>query len=205
MFKYPIIVFEGIEASGKSSSIKFLKKYLKSNKIKFINFREPGGTNFSEKLRNLILNKKFKINKKTELLLYLAARSENYENIIKKNRGKKIIIIDRFTDSTLAYQHYGKSIKKNIITKLNEFVTDNLKPDLTFLKIVNNKNRKKRLKTRKFNNKLDKLEDKFYNDVQLGFLKLSKNKNKKYIILDTNKLSEIEINQLIKNKINKYI
>ena len=63
------IVFEGIEASGKSSSIKFLKKYLKSNKIKFINFREPGGTYFSEKLRNLILNKKFKINKKTELFL----------------------------------------------------------------------------------------------------------------------------------------
>ena len=125
MFKYPVIIFEGIEASGKTTNIRYVCKYLKKINKKFIKIREPGGSINSEVLRNMILNKKSKLNYKTDLLLILASRSENMEKIIKKNLNKKIILIDRFTDSTLAYQHYGMNINLNLIRKMNNFIIGN--------------------------------------------------------------------------------
>ena len=97
MYKKPLIVFEGIEGSGKSFHIKNIANYLKKKKKKFLLIREPGGNKNSEKIRKLILNNKSTFNKNTDLLLYLSARSENIA-IIKKNYGKKIILIDRFVD-----------------------------------------------------------------------------------------------------------
>ena len=114
MSKKPIIVFEGIEGSGKSHHISIVSKYLKNNKIDFLKIREPGGNLNSEKIRKLILNNKSDFNKNTDLLLYMAARSENVA-VIKKNHKKKIILIDRFTDSTIAYQHYGMGVDINNI------------------------------------------------------------------------------------------
>ncbi len=105
MSKYPIIIFEGIEASGKTTNFKIAANYLKKRRKSFIKLREPGGSIFSEKIRKLILNKKLNLNNKTDLLLFYAGRSENFEKIIKKNYKKKIILIDRFTDSTIAYQN----------------------------------------------------------------------------------------------------
>ena len=89
MYKYPVIVFEGIEASGKSTNLTIAVNYLKKNKKKFISLREPGGSNFSEKIRKLLLDKKFKLNRKTDLMLFFAARSENFEKLIEKNYKKK--------------------------------------------------------------------------------------------------------------------
>ena len=97
-----IIVFEGIDGSGKTFHLNEVAKYLSKKKIKFIKIREPGGTKNSEIIRNIILNKKSTFKKKTDLLLYLAARSENIE-LIRKYYKKKIILIDRFTDYTIAY------------------------------------------------------------------------------------------------------
>ena len=94
MFKHPVIVFEGIETSGKSTYVKIVSKYLLKNKIKFVKLREPGGSKYSELIRKLILNKKSNLNYKTDLFLILASRSENYEKIIKTNYRKKIILID---------------------------------------------------------------------------------------------------------------
>jgi len=149
MSKNPIIVFEGIEASGKSTSLKKAIKYLKKNKIKHISFREPGGTNLSEKLRQLMLNKKSKLNNKTDLFLLMASRSENFDKILKENYKKKVILIDRFIDSTLAYQHYGMGLDKNLILRMNNFLLGNFKPNFTFLSVVDKKNMLKRLKNRK--------------------------------------------------------
>ena len=104
MSKKPIIVFEGIEGSGKSHHINKVSKYLDKKKINYIKIREPGGSLNSEKIRRLILNKKSNFNIYTDLLLYLAARSENI-NLIKKSYKKKIILIDRFTDSTIAVSY----------------------------------------------------------------------------------------------------
>ena len=203
MSKKPVIIFEGIEASGKTSNIKVVSKYLKK-KISFITFREPGGSKFSEIIRKLILSNKSNTNQKTDLLLMLASRSENIENIIKKNFKKKIILIDRFTDSTLAYQHYGMGINLKFIKSINNFILDNFHPDLSILSIVNKKNFLKRLKSRKNNNKYDKFNFSFYKKVQKGYLKIFKNK-KKSIIIDSNKNTIKESSDIIIKKINKFL
>ena len=205
MSKYPIIVFEGIEASGKSTSLEKIIKYLKTKKIKYKTFREPGGTNLSEKLRSLILNKKSELSNKTDLFLLMASRSENVDKILKKNYKKKVILIDRFIDSTLAYQHYGMKLDKDLILKMNNFLLGNLRPNFTFLSIVNKKNMLNRLKLRKNKNKYDNFDYNFYNKVQKGFLKIASKNKSKYLILDTNKdnLKIIE-NKLI-NKIERIL
>ena len=89
MYKSKIIVFEGIEGSGKTFHLNNVSKYLKRKKIKFLKLREPGGSSSSEKIRSLILSKKSKFHKLTDLFLYLAARNENLHNLIKKNLKKK--------------------------------------------------------------------------------------------------------------------
>ena len=197
MSKYPIIVFEGIEASGKSTSLEKIIKYLKTKKIKYKTFREPGGTNLSEKLRSLMLNKKSELNNKTDLFLLMASRSENIDKILKKNYKKKVILIDRFIDSTLAYQHYGMKLNKNLILKMNNFLLGNLRPNFTFLSIVNKKNMLNRLKLRKNKNKYDNFDYNFYNKVQKGFLKIANKNKSKYLILDTNK----DNSKIIENKL----
>jgi len=194
MSKKPIIVFEGIECSGKSLHINYISKYLLKNKIKFIKIREPGGSKNSEKIRKLLLNKKNSFNKNTDLFLYLASRSENIE-IIRKNYGKKVILIDRFVDSTIAYQHYGMNINLKIINILNKFLLSQLKPHFTFLNVVNSQNMIDRLKKRKNLNRYDKFKVIFYKKVQKGYLALSKKNKKNYLVIDSNR--EININKKI--------
>ena len=203
MSKKPIIVFEGIEGSGKSHHISIVSKYLSKKKINHIKIREPGGNPNSEKIRKLILNNKSNFNKDTDLLLYMAARSENI-NIIKKSYNKKVILIDRFTDSTIAYQHYGMGVDLNLIETLNKYLLKNIKISFTFLNIVNKKNLQKRLKLRKSLNRYDKFKMSFYNKVQNGFIKLSKKNKNKYQLINSN--LEIDKNEkLILSKIDRLI
>ena len=203
MYKYPVIAFEGIETSGKTTNINKVSNYLNKINRQFIKIREPGGTIYSEIIRKLILNKKSKFNFKTDLMLIMASRSENIDKILKKNFGKKIILIDRFIDSTIAYQHYGMGIDKNLISKLNNFILGNFKPTFTFTNIVNKKNMKIRFNKRNSLNKYDKFNYSFYNKVQKGFLKLSK-KKKNYLIIDSN--NNIEENyKIIIKKVKKLI
>jgi dTMP kinase len=184
MSKKIVIAFEGIEGSGKTFHINNVSKYLKKKKIPHIKLREPGGSKNSEKIRNLILNNKSNFKKNTDLLLYLAARSENIE-YLKKYYKKKIILLDRFTDSTIAYQHFGMGVNLEILNKINNHLLKSFKVDFTFLNTVSEKNMKKRLKERKKLNRYDKFEKKFYHRVQKGFIKISKNK-KNYKIINSN-------------------
>jgi len=203
MSKKPIIVFEGIEGSGKSHHISTVSKYLNNKKISHIKIREPGGNPNSEKIRKLILNNKSNFNRNTDLLLYMAARSENVE-IIKKFYNKKIILIDRFTDSTIAYQHYGMGVNLNLIETLNKYLLKNIKIGFTFLNIVNQKNLQKRLKQRRSLNRYDKFKMSFYNNVQKGFIHLSKQQKNKYQLINSN--LEIDKNEkLIISKIDRLI
>ena len=203
MSKKPVIVFEGIEGSGKSYHISNVSKYLKRKRIDHIKIREPGGCLNAEKIRKLILNNKSDFNKNTDLLLYLAARSENIERIKKQFR-KKIILIDRFIDSTVAYQHYGLKVNLNLINIINKHLLKNFKVDFTFLNIVNKPNMIKRLKLRKRLNRYDKFNYNFYNKVQNGFLKLSKRNKVKYQIINSN-LDINENKSLIIKRIDKLI
>jgi dTMP kinase len=203
MSKKIIIVFEGIEGTGKSHHINNVAKYLKKKNKKFIQIREPGGSKNSEKIRKLILNNKSTFNKYTDLLLYLSARSENIE-LIKKNIGKKIILIDRFSDSTIAYQHYGMGVDLNFIKEINNFLLKDINVDFTFLNTVNQKNMKNRLIKRKSLNRYDKFNTSFYEKVQSGFIKILKKNPKKYLKINSN--LSIDYNEkIILNKINDLI
>ncbi len=198
MSKKPIIVFEGIECSGKSYHINQVAKFLDKKKINYFKFREPGGSINSEKIRKLILNDNYSFNKNTDLLLYLAARSENI-NELKKHINKKIILIDRFIDSTIAYQHYGMDIGLKIINQINQYLLRDIKVNFTFLNIVNKKNMFLRLKKRKKINKYDKFNYNFYSKVQNGFLKLASRNKKLYQIIDSN----LDVNTNLKIIIDK--
>ena len=202
MYKYPIIVFEGIEGSGKTLHIKNVERYLKRKKINYVKFREPGGTKNSEKIRELILDKNSTFDKFTDLLLYLAARNENYEKIIKKNYKKKVVLIDRFVDSTIAYQHYSMGINKKIILTLNKFILKNIKPSFTFLNIVSMKNLKNRLRARIKKNRYDNFNINFYKKAQRGFLSLSNTKS--YMIINSDK-EILENKKIIIKKVNSLL
>ena len=178
MSKKPVIVFEGIEGSGKSYHLANVSKYLNKKKIKHIKIREPGGSLNSEKIRKLVLDNRSEFNKNTDLLLYLAARSENMD-LLKKYFRKKIILIDRFIYSTIAYQHYGLGANIKVIRFMNKHILKNFRVDFTFLNIVNDINMKKRLSSRKFLNRYDKFDKVFYQKVQNGFLRLAKKDKKK--------------------------
>ena len=203
MSKKPIIVFEGIEGSGKSYHISRMSKYLSKKKIDHIRIREPGGSKNAEKIRKLILDKKSKFNKYTDLLLYLAARSENLL-LLKRYYKNKIILIDRFVDSTIAYQHYGFGIDLRFINFINKYLLKNIIIDFTFLNKVSTNNMIKRLKKRKSLNRYDRFNTNFYRKVQNGFLKLAKKKKNKYLIIDSNK-DKAKNEILIINKINKLL
>ena len=203
MSKKVVIAFEGIEGSGKTFHINYVSNYLKKKKISHIKLREPGGSKNSEKIRKLILNNKSNFKKNTDLLLYLAARSENIE-YLKKFYKKKIILLDRFTDSTIAYQHYGMGVNLTILKKINNYLLKNFKVDFTFLNIVSKNNMKKRLHQRKKLNRYDKFKNNFYKKVQNGFLKIAKRKKSTYQIINSN--LSIKLNkEIIINKIDKLI
>ena len=203
MSKKPLIVFEGVEGSGKSHHITKVSNFLKKKGIKHIRLREPGGSINSEKIRKLILSNKSSFNKNTDLLLYLAARSENI-SLLKKYYGKKIILIDRFIDSTVAYQHYGLGVNLKLIDFINKHLLKNIKIDFTILNKVNKKNMLLRLKSRKSLNRYDKFNSLFYQKVQNGFLKLANKNKKKYLIVNSN-LNIKENESLIIKKIQKLI
>jgi len=185
------ITFEGIEGSGKSFHSKKLYKKLKKKGYKVILTREPGGTFNAEKIRNLILNDYFQkktiiqFDKYTDTLLYLAARNEHVINKIKPAIKKKMIIIcDRFTDSTLAYQIYGKGVNKKFVDVIHNNILKNLKPNLTYVLKCKISKSMDRINKRKTKNRYDKFSMKFYSKVQNAFLKIASKDKKKYFVVD---------------------
>ena len=195
------ICFEGVEGSGKSTQAKLLYKFIKKNITKnVILTREPGGTLFSEKIRNLILDKKTKISTLTEFFLLMAARNEHIISKINFYLKKNFIIIcDRFFYSTLAYQHYLEDMDKKFIFNIQKKIYKKIHPDITFLIDLNNKESKIRISNRsKKTNRFDKLSSYNFNKIRNGFIKISKTyKNKIVLIKGSRSLIEIQ------NEINK--
>tara|TARA_Y100000591_G_scaffold323111_1_gene340398 strand:- start:119 stop:763 length:645 start_codon:yes stop_codon:yes gene_type:complete len=203
------IVFEGIEGSGKSYQSKRLYNNLKKLGLKLIRTREPGGTNGAERIRKLILKDYFgKMNnghfdKYTDTLLYLAARNEHIKKkITPALKKKKIVICDRFIDSTIAYQVLGKAVKSSFIENIHREILGNSKPNLTFVLKVGIKKALKRLNQRKVKNRYDKFSKSFYIKAQNAFLKIANKNKKKYYILD-NSSDSAEVEKKILNTVLK--
>ena len=196
------VSFEGPEASGKSSQIKLLGKYLKKNKIPHIITREPGGTKIGEKLRKIILDKKENITPSEEILLLMSARLNHINNVILPSLKKgKIVISDRFADSTFVYQGYVNNFGLKKTLDLHKNLLNNFLPTKTFLFILNSNEINRRLKLRKNKNKYDKINKDFHNKVIRGYKKISKN-NKRFYTIDATKsitsISEQIIKEIIK-------
>ena len=210
--KKPLFVtFEGIEGSGKSYQSKKLYKNIKKKRIPVILTREPGGTRGAEKIRKIILedyfylHSKIRFNKYTDTLLYLAARSEHIENKIKPAISKKkIIICDRFIDSTLAYQVYGKGVSKALVDSVHKYILGSIRPDLTFILKVNISKALERLKKRKKKNRYDKFSKYFYIKAQKAFIKIAKKNKTRYFVLDNSKDSK-ETEKIILNRFIKVL
>ncbi len=205
------IVFEGVEGCGKSFQAKKLYNNLRKNRIETIITREPGGTKSSELIRNLILKDYFtkdtneKFDKYTDTLLYLAARNEHIKNKIKPALlKKKVVICDRFVDSTIAYQVFGKKVDMKFIKNIHNKILQGVKPNIVFILKVSEKVSKSRLKKRKTKNRYDNFDQSFYSKVQKSFIKIAKNK-KNYFVLDSslnNDSLEIKIFAIIKKYLN---
>jgi dTMP kinase len=194
------ICFEGVEGSGKSTQAKLLYEFIKKKITKkVILTREPGGTLFSEKIRNLMLDKKTNISPLTEFFLLMAARNEHITSKINFYLKKNFIIIcDRFFYSTLAYQHYLDGMDKKFIFSIQKKIFNKVHPDITFLIDLNKKESKVRINKRaKKTNRFDKLSSYHFNKIRNGFIKISKMyKNKIVLINGSKSLNEIrnEIN-----------
>ena len=204
------IVFEGVEGCGKSFQSKKLFNNLKKYSIDAVLTREPGGTKSSELIRNLILkdyfnkNSKEKFDKYTDTLLYLAARNEHVKNKIKPALNKKkVVICDRFTDSTIAYQVDGKKVDINFINNIHKKILEGIKPNIVFILKVSSKSSKSRLIKRKTKNRYDNFAQSFYAKAQRSFIKLSKNK-KNYFVFDSSSNNNI-LEKKIFSIVNKYL
>ena len=196
------ICFEGVEGSGKSTQAKLLYKFIKKKITKnVILTREPGGTLFSEKIRNLMLDKKTNISPLTEFFLLMAARNEHITSKINFYLKKNFIIIcDRFFYSTLAYQHYLEGMDKKFIFSIQKKIFNKVHPDITFLIDLNKKESKVRINKRaKKTNKFDKLSSYHFNKIRNGFRKISKMYKNKIVLIKGSK-SLIEIQNEITSK-----
>ena len=201
------ICFEGVEGSGKSTQAKLLYKFIKKKITKnVILTREPGGTLFSEKIRNLMLDKKTNISPLTEFFLLMAARNEHIISKINFYLKKKFIIIcDRFFYSTLAYQHYLEGMDRNFIFGIQKKIFNKIHPDITFLIDLSKKESKIRINKRsKKTNRFDKLSSYHFNKIRSGFIKISKIYKNKIILIKGNK-SLNSIQNEINNKILKIL
>ncbi len=195
------IVFEGIEACGKTTQAILLSEKLKRNKYNVVLTREPGGTKFGEKVRELLLHSE-DISPQTELFLFLADRKEHIEKLIKPALSeKKIVISDRYFYSTIAYQIGGRKMEASFVKQLNTTVVENVLPDVIFYLDLPVEN----AFARKSSSKLDRIEKEnllFHNDIRNEYQKISK-EYENFILIDAT-LSIEEIHYKICSKLEKY-
>lgn len=187
------ITFEGIDLSGKSTQIRLLEKYFKEKKRKVITVREPGGTQISEKIRDIILDREhLKMEFLTEFLLFSSSRCQLVNEIIIPHLKKGYIVLcDRYYDSSTAYQGYGGKIDLKTINMINKTATGGLNPDLTFLINISIEESIKRKNLIKKNE--DRIEQKkisYYRKVINGYLRISRENKKRFKVIDGSKSKE---------------
>lgn len=199
------ITFEGLDYSGKSTQARLLHEYFKRKKVKSVLLREPGGTRISEKIRQLLLDRKhLEMTPLTEFLLFSASRAQLVSQVIKPHLKKgNVVICDRYYDSSTAYQAYGGSLELESVLRVNNIATGSLKPDLTFLIDISPK--KAFSRTGKRGNVIDRMEAKnlaFYNRVYKGFKEIA-NRNKKRFVVIKGTLSIYDVQKKILQTVNK--
>ncbi len=189
--KGKFITVEGSDGSGKTTFINSATEYLVKKGYKVITTREPGGTEFSEKVRELLFDSSNEIDAKTESLLFCVSRRDHIiKKIIPYVEEGYIVICDRFVDSSIAYQSYGRGLNKRDIININKYTTDGLEPDLTLYFSVDVEVGLSRTKGRDENNRMDNESLKFYKEVKRGYDELSNDYKERIKVIDANRSYE---------------
>ena len=188
------ISFEGIDGAGKSTQVKMLKKHLAARGRDVLTLREPGGTVVAEKIRALLLESKHDITPIGELLLFSASRAELVQKVILPAlKQDNVVIVDRFYDSTTAYQGYGRGLDLGMLREVNTVSTFGLKPDITFFLDISpedaliRKFSEKSIPLAFEENELDRMESsglEFYQRVREGYLRLAGEEGERFVMLD---------------------
>ena len=200
----PFITFEGIDGCGKTTQLQLLSDYLISRGIKVSLLREPGGTYVGELIRSLLLSTKTSdLLPISELLLYFAARNQNiHENIIPAQRNGNWVLCDRFTDATVAYQGYGRTLDLSLIQFLDHIVSQNKKPDITILIDIDPDTALSRANQRnieKSNNegRFERESLTFYNRVRKGYIKIAQKEPQRVRVINGNQSIKDIQNEII--------
>ena len=203
MSKGLFITFEGADGCGKTTQIMLLDKYLRGNGYKTLLTREPGARGLGEKIREILLNYDGEVSSTCESFLFLADRAQHIDCIIKPaDENGVIVLCDRHTDSTIAYQGYGRGVDINKLKELNEIAVNGLKPDLTMVFDIDAKTSMARV-----GNEKDRMESagiEFFEKVRKGYLEIAKQEPERVKVIDSTKsIEEIhkKVLELIKNVI----
>lgn len=197
------ITFEGADGCGKTTQLKLLKEYLENKGFDVVETREPGAKGLGEKVREILLNYDGEVSDRCESFLFLADRAQNIDIIVNPaiNKGK-IVLCDRHTDSTVAYQGYGRGLNIEQINTLNNLATQNKKPDLTFVFDVDIETSMQRVGKEK--DRMENNGNDFFNRVRQGYLELAKLEPQRIKVINSTKSIE-KVFEDVKNIINSYI
>lgn len=201
MGKGLFITFEGADGCGKTTQMKLLAEYLQKKGHEVVLTREPGGKGLGEKVREILLNYDGEVSDRCESFLFLADRAQNIDIIVNPAvEAGKIVLCDRHTDSTVAYQGYGRGLDLDRINVLNNIAVNGRKPDLTFVFDIDTETSMKRVGKEK-----DRMESaglEFHNRVREGYLKIAQQEPERIKVIDASKSIE-EIHKEVLNKIAK--
>jgi dTMP kinase len=199
-----LITFEGIDGSGKTTQLKMTAAFLRKQGYRFLILREPGSTPIAEQIRKILLGKENSISPASELLLYLAARADLVQKVIAPAlTGGVIVLCDRFYDSTMAYQGYGRGLDISLIERLNDLTVGKVRPDLTFLVDVDYQTSLQRRK--RDSDRLESESKAFFDRVRGGFLALARKEKERMVILDGKKPAAdifAEVENCLRKKLN---
>lgn len=187
MYKGKFITIEGSEGSGKSTNIRFIQDFLRSQNIDYISTREPGGTPVAEKIRDLLLDKSnTSLCDDTELLLMFAARAQHLnELILPALASGQWVISDRFTDASYAYQGGGRGLSWEKIAQLEQWVQGSLRPDATILLDIPVELGMERVRKRGEIDRFEQEQLSFFNKIREAYLKLARENPQRFHIVDT--------------------
>ncbi|MEY5130108.1 MAG: hypothetical protein RL734_175 [Bacteroidota bacterium] len=204
------ITFEGIDGSGKSTQIQLLKEMLERRNHVVTTLREPGGNILSEQIRQLLLDSREQVDPRCELLLFTAARAQLVSSVIRPAlEAGKIVICDRYIDSSVAYQGYGRGLSIESIESINDFATAGLIPDITFIFDLSVDDAAKRAGFRSNDNqtKPDRMErsgDAFFERTKEGYLEIAKKSDRNIFIINANDAMN-DIRQQVESIVNSYL
>lgn len=200
------ITFEGPEGSGKTTQIQYLGNLLKEHKVPFRVTREPGGSKLSTQLRHWILNRlEYHLTPEAELFLFLADRAQHVKEVVEPALLKgKIVLCDRYTDSTLAYQGGGRGFDLSLLKTMNETASGGLEPDLTVLFDVPVEVGLKRAKGRgKGRDRMEREKIEFHQRVRRVFLSLAQKEKKRILVVNADQPKENVSRELLQKLVNR--